>query len=35
MYTLYAPTMQETPVLLLGLEDPLGKGKDTHSSILA
>ena len=34
MYTLYALTVQETPVLLLGLEDPLGRGKDTHSSIL-
>ena len=29
------PTMQETRVLSLGQEDPLGKGIDTHSSILA
>ena len=28
------PTMQETPVLLLGWDDPLEKGKATHSSIL-
>ena len=28
------PTMQETWVLSLGLEDPLEKGKATHSSIL-
>ena len=28
------PTMQETPVLLLGQEDPWEKGKATHSSIL-
>ena len=26
--------MQETPVLFLGREDPLEKGKATHSSIL-
>ena len=26
--------MQETPVQFLGLEDPLEKGKATHSSIL-
>ena len=35
MYTLYAPTMQMIPVLFLGWEDPLEKGKATHSSILA
>jgi len=29
------PTMQETRVLSLGWEDPLGKGIGTHSSILA
>ena len=29
------PAMQETPVQFLGLEDPLEKGKATHSSILA
>ena len=29
------PTMQETPVLSLGQEDPLEKGMVTHSSILA
>ena len=29
------PTMQETPVRFLGWEDPLEKGKGTHSSILA
>ena len=29
------PVMQETPVRLLGWEDPLEKGKATHSSILA
>ena len=29
------PTMQETQVRSLGLEDPLEKGKVTHSSILA
>ena len=29
------PTMQETQVQSLGREDPLEKGKDTHSSILA
>ena len=29
------PAMQETPVLFLGREDPLEKGKATHSSILA
>ena len=28
------PAMQETPVRLLGQEDPLEKGKTTHSSIL-
>ena len=28
------PAMQETPVQFLGLEDPLEKGKATHSSIL-
>ena len=28
------PAMQETPVLFLGQEDPLEKGKATHSSIL-
>ena len=28
------PTMQETPVQFLGGEDPLEKGKATHSSIL-
>ena len=27
--------IQETPVLFLGWEDPLEKGKATHSSILA
>ena len=27
--------MQETPVQFLGWEDPLEKGKATHSSILA
>ena len=27
------PTMQETPVRLLGWEDPLEKGQATHSSI--
>ena len=27
--------MQETQVQFLGLEDPLEKGKATHSSILA
>ena len=27
--------MQETPVQFLGREDPLEKGKTTHSSILA
>ena len=27
--------MQETPVQFLGLEDPLEKGKATHSGILA
>ena len=30
-----SPTMQETLVLFLGREDPLEKGKATHSSILA
>ena len=29
------PAMQETPVQVLGREDPLEKGKATHSSILA
>ena len=29
------PVMQETLVQSLGWEDPLEKGKDTHSSILA
>ena len=29
------PVMQETPVGFLGREDPLEKGKATHSSILA
>ena len=29
------PTMQETRVQPLGWEDPLEKGKDTYSSILA
>ena len=29
------PAMQETRVQLLGWEDPLEKGKATHSSILA
>ena len=29
------PTMQETLVRSLGWEDPLEKGKGTHSSILA
>ena len=29
------PAMQETLVWSLGLEDPLEKGKATHSSILA
>ena len=29
------PTMQETLVQFLGQEDPLEKGKATHSSILA
>ena len=29
------PVMQETWVQSLGWEDPLGKGKATHSSILA
>ena len=28
------PSMQETSVLFLGQEDPLEKGKATHSSIL-
>ena len=30
-----SPAMQETPVRFLGWEDPLEKGKATHSSILA
>ena len=29
------PTMQETQVQSLGREDPLEKGKATHSSMLA
>ena len=29
------PAMQKTPVLLLGQEDPLEKGKAAHSNILA
>ena len=29
------PAMQETPVRFPGWEDPLDKGKATHSSILA
>jgi len=29
------PAMQETPVQFLGQEDPLEKGKATHSRILA
>ena len=29
------PTMQETLIQFLGREDPLEKGKSTHSSILA
>ena len=29
------PAMQETPVQFLGEEDPLEKGKATHSSIQA
>ena len=29
------PAVQETPVWVLGWEDPLEKGKATHSSILA
>ena len=29
------PAMQEMQVQSLGWEDPLGKGKGTHSSILA
>ena len=29
------PAMPETPVQFLGREDPLEKGKATHSSILA
>ena len=32
--TLLIFAMQETPVLLLGWEDPLEKGYVTHSSIL-
>ena len=28
------PAMQETPVRFLGSEDPLEKGKATHSSVL-
>ena len=31
----YPPVMQETWVQSLGWEDPLEKGKTTHSSILA
>ena len=30
-----APAMQDTQVQLLGREDPLEKGKATHSGILA
>ena len=29
------PAMQETPVRSLGREEPLEKGKATHSSVLA
>ena len=29
------PAVQETPVGFLGWEDPLEKGKATHSSVLA
>ena len=29
------PAMQEAPVRFLGWEDPLEKGKTTHSNILA
>ena len=29
------PAMQETPVLFLGWEEPLEKGKATYSSVLA
>ena len=29
------PAMQDTPVQSLGWEDPLEKGKATHSNILA
>ena len=29
------PAMQKTPVQFLGQEDPLEKGKATHSSVLA
>ena len=29
------PVSQETPVRFLGQEDPLEKGKATHSSVLA
>ena len=29
------PTMQETSVLSLGQEDPLGEGMATHANILA
>ena len=29
------PALQETWVQFLGWEDPLGKGKATHSSVLA
>ena len=29
------PAMQETPLRFLGREDPLEKGKATHSGILA
>ena len=31
----HLPAMQETQVLSLGQEDPLGKAMVTHSSILA
>ena len=29
------PAVRETQVLSLGREDPLGKGRATHSSVLA
>ena len=31
----YLPAVEETQVLSLGWEDPLEKGRATHSSILA